>query len=178
MFSELWRTITSEPLQLESCPLEWKLLKKKPHFSSNSNHFRLKLAELFTSEDGNFRFFRFSTILVTSLWAAGVSDQLPVSGFGYGGKCITARMAAFFLVFAYFRSGGWPKVANKIFRIPNYSTSTRLPWILPHLTIGFSDDLRPLSIPITKSVVEYKLADVILKSVSSVADPGVTIDCN
>ena len=41
----------------------------------------------------------FSAILTTSLLAAGKSDQLPVSGFYYGGRSIASPMAAFCLFF-------------------------------------------------------------------------------
>ena len=72
-----------------------------------------------------------------------MSDQLSVSGFGYGrDKSLTYGGAL--LVSAYFRSGGLPKVAKKKIR------ST--PVFPPHLVIGLSDDPRQTSIPITKSV--------------------------
>ena len=55
-------------------------------FSSHMEPFRRTPRTLRRVGIGNFRLFRFSAILVTSLSAAGKSDQLPVSGFGYWGR--------------------------------------------------------------------------------------------
>ena len=78
---------------------------------------------------------------MTSLWAAGVLDQLPVLVWG---EVNHSTCSGVLLVSAYFRSEKRSKVTPKkcsvYFVIP------------PFLVIGLSDDPRQTLIPITKSV--------------------------
>ena len=107
-FREFRRAINLEPLWLGGCHLICELLRWSSNDAPNLIHFRSKLTELLPCH------FRFSAILVTSLWVAGVSDQLPVLNFWYV-EVYLSTYGGVLLVFAYIRSGDVTKVGNFFF---------------------------------------------------------------
>ena len=62
-------------------PFEVRVTREYSSLLSKFEPLSSKLTELFTCEVSDFSFFRFLANLMTSLWAAGVSDQLPVPDF-------------------------------------------------------------------------------------------------